>query len=473
MLLTAGIFCAATTYAQVTLFQDDFESGGANWSLNGGSGGNSWTITNDYTGFSPYVEDTPAQPGGTVNGPYSTYMHIYNANACGSLGICNASFDTGSTSNQPTSMASGISTTGYGNITLSFIYLCAGQPGSAYGTILYSVDNGTTWTDAGVTYVNVTTWTTGTLSLPAWANQANLRIRFKWQNASVGNDPAFAVDEVKIEGTAGTFASVSASAPNPDHYCANTQSSVTVNFTASGTINVGNTYTAELSNASGSFASPTTIGTLTSSSTGTLTINGTIPNYIPAGSGYRIRVNSSDPVSTGTDNGVNLVVNTLPTISILANPLDGNICNGESASLLANGGTSYFWTPSGTLSNPNAAVTSATPSTTTVYVATGTDANGCTNTASFTVTVNSCADISETDQLNFGIYPNPTSAMISIAVDPTVTVSGVDLMDLSGRIIRSYSEIPDQLNLSELSTGTYMIRVNTAYGSVSKYVIRN
>ncbi len=472
MLLTAGIFCAASTYAQVTLFQDNFESGGSNWSLNGGSGGNSWTITNDYTGFSPYVEDTPAQPGGTVNGPYSTYMHIYNASACGSLGICNASFDTGSTSNQPTSMASGISTTGYGNITLSFIYLCAGQPGSAYGTIQYSIDNGLSWTDAGVTYVNVTTWTTGSLSLPAWTNQANLRIRFRWQNASVGNDPAFAVDEVKIEGTAGTFASVAASAPNPDHFCATTQSSVTVNFTASGTINPGNVYTAQLSDAAGSFVSPTTLGTLSSSSTGALSINGTIPNYIPAGSGYRIRVNSSDPASTGTDNGVNLVVNTLPTVSILANPLDGNICNGQSASLMANGATSYFWTPSGTLSNPNSAITSATPSATTVYVATGTDANGCTNTASFTVTVNSCAGISEAEQNVFEVFPNPTSGTLSIIVDPSVSVSSVELLDLSGRTIQHYTEIPSELQLSELANGTFVIRMNTANGIVSKYVIK-
>lgn len=473
MLLTAGMFCAAATYAQVTLFEDDFESGGANWSLNGGSGGNSWTITNDYTGYSPFVEDTPAQPGGTVNGPYSTYMHIYNASACGALAICNASFDTGSTSNQPTTLASGITTTGYGNVTLSFIYLCAGQTGSAYGTIEYSVDNGSTWTSAGVTYVNVVTWTNASLTLPAWTNQANLKIRFRWQNGSVGNDPAFAIDEVKIEGTAGTFASVSATAPSPNQFCATTQSSVTVNFTASGTINAGNTYTAELSNAAGSFSSPTTIGTLSSSATGALSISGTIPNTIPAGSGYRIRVNSSDPVSTGTDNGVNLAVNSLPTISILGNPLDGNICNGESASLLANGGSTYFWTPAATLSNPTSAATSATPANTTVYVATGTDANGCTNTASFTVTVNSCADITEEQQNVFELFPNPTSDVVFISVDPTASVYAVDVLDLSGRIIQSYSEVPHQLELSELNNGTYIIRMNTSNGSTAKYVIKN
>ncbi len=69
----------------------------------------------------------------------------------------------------------------------------------------------------------------------------------------------------------------------------------------------GNVFTAQLSNASGSFASPVNIGTLTSNNNGT--ISGTIPVSTPAGSGYRIRVVSSNPtVVIGADNGTNLTV---------------------------------------------------------------------------------------------------------------------------------------------------------------------
>jgi hypothetical protein len=83
---------------------------------------------------------------------------------------------------------------------------------------------------------------------------------------------------------------------------------VNVDFTSIGTFNVGNIYTAQLSNSAGSFASPVVIGTLSSTSN-----SGTIASTIPAGTltgaGYRIRVISSSPVYTGTDNGSNLTIN--------------------------------------------------------------------------------------------------------------------------------------------------------------------
>jgi hypothetical protein len=72
----------------------------------------------------------------------------------------------------------------------------------------------------------------------------------------------------------------------------------TVAFTSSGTF-TGNTYTAELSNASGSFATPTNIGTLVSNANSG-TINITIPASTASGAGYLIRVVSSSPAVTGS-----------------------------------------------------------------------------------------------------------------------------------------------------------------------------
>jgi len=82
--------------------------------------------------------------------------------------------------------------------------------------------------------------------------------------------------------------------------------SVSVAYTTSGTFNGGNVFTAQLSDATGSFASPTNIGTVTATTSGT--ISASIPASTPAGTAYRIRVVSSSPVITGTDNGTNLVV---------------------------------------------------------------------------------------------------------------------------------------------------------------------
>ena len=68
-----------------------------------------------------------------------------------------------------------------------------------------------------------------------------------------------------------------------------------------------NVFSAQLSNASGSFASATNIGFLTSINAGF--IQATIPIGIPAGAAYRIRVVSSNPsVIASANNGINIIV---------------------------------------------------------------------------------------------------------------------------------------------------------------------
>jgi hypothetical protein len=71
---------------------------------------------------------------------------------------------------------------------------------------------------------------------------------------------------------------------------------ITVNFTTTGTFNAGNVFTAYLSDANGNFASQTAIG---STSSGT-SISAIIPANTPYGSGYKIKVQSSNPVVVGT-----------------------------------------------------------------------------------------------------------------------------------------------------------------------------
>ncbi|MCA4898613.1 MAG: hypothetical protein ING88_07505, partial [Cytophagales bacterium] len=82
---------------------------------------------------------------------------------------------------------------------------------------------------------------------------------------------------------------------------------VSVPYTITGSYGGGNVFTAQLSNATGSFAAPTAIGTLTTTAAGTITA--TIPLAQGAGTGYRIRVISSSPVINGTNNGTDLTIN--------------------------------------------------------------------------------------------------------------------------------------------------------------------
>jgi len=89
-------------------------------------------------------------------------------------------------------------------------------------------------------------------------------------------------------------------------------SSLSVPFTVSASFLPSNVFTAQLSDASGFFPPvPTVIGTLATTISGS--ISATIPGATPAGSGYRIRVVSNNPAVTGSDNGVNLTINTPST----------------------------------------------------------------------------------------------------------------------------------------------------------------
>ncbi|MEI8202349.1 MAG: T9SS type A sorting domain-containing protein [Bacteroidota bacterium] len=94
-------------------------------------------------------------------------------------------------------------------------------------------------------------------------------------------------------------------------YCSG--AAVSVAFTNAGTTTVyaNNVWTAQLSDASGSFASPVTIGTLSGATVGA--ISATIPAGTTAGTGYRIRVIGTQPATTGTDNGTNLTISPVPT----------------------------------------------------------------------------------------------------------------------------------------------------------------
>jgi hypothetical protein len=69
------------------------------------------------------------------------------------------------------------------------------------------------------------------------------------------------------------------------------EASVTIPYTASGIFTSGNVFTAQLSDEFGSFYTPTDIGSVTSTSSGS--ISATIPALTPTGTGYRIRVVSS------------------------------------------------------------------------------------------------------------------------------------------------------------------------------------
>jgi uncharacterized delta-60 repeat protein len=80
------------------------------------------------------------------------------------------------------------------------------------------------------------------------------------------------------------------------------------------------------------------------------------------------------PLSCAT---ITVTVNSLPVVSITG---ASTVCSGYSSSLTASGATSYLWS-----NGSSTAMTAVTPSINTTYSVTGTNSNGCSNTASFNV----------------------------------------------------------------------------------------
>jgi len=102
---------------------------------------------------------------------------------------------------------------------------------------------------------------------------------------------------------------------------------------------------------------------------------------------YRLRVDCSNGPVTGYSNELTLTVYALPTVTV--SPIADSYCSpgGTAVTLTAGGASTYTWNPTTGLSPTSGSPVDASPATTTVYTVTGTDGNGCTNTAMSTITV--------------------------------------------------------------------------------------
>lgn len=106
---------------------------------------------------------------------------------------------------------------------------------------------------------------------------------------------------------------------------------------------------------------------------------------------------------------VAITVNQLPNVSV--NTLGNQICSGQSTTLSALGAVTYSWS-----NNNSGSSIVVSPSTNTSYTVTGTDANGCKNTAVQAVAVNT------TPTLNL----NSSTNILCVGQSATLTVSGAN-----------------------------------------------
>ncbi len=224
-----------------------------------------------------------------------------------------------------------------------------------------------------------------------------------------------------------------------------------MSYTATGTFSSGNIFTAQLSDVSGSFTSPTAIGSISSTSSGT--IAAIIPANTPDGTGYRIRVVSSSPVVTGGDNGSDFNIYSIPQATIFASG-PTTFCDGDSVVLNSNTGTGLTWQ----WREGGSDISGATASSFTAVAA-----------GSYSVLITNggmCYD--ESLPVTVTVLPLPSATItaqgsLTICEGNSVQLQANAGTGLSYQWIRNSSDIPGaiQQQYSAVSAGTYVVRVTS------------
>ena len=302
-------------------------------------------------------------------------------------------------------------TTGLSDFVLNFKLMELDPTVSTGRTTTWNVDYGlgaspTSFTNVTTSPATITTtlnsWGTSNVSVNFGSKLNNIgsnvwiRICSKSTSSGSGSRPFTAIDDFSL-----SYNNFSAGTILPSSFCQGVDFSVP--YSVGGPFNLGNTFTAQLSDAFGNFINPLNIGSLSSILSGT--INATIPSNIQTGSGYRIRVAGSNPALISGDNGVNLTITELPIVSISGCDQLFKNSSTLTANISSVGAiTNYQWVLNGITnvgSNLSTYITSIAGS----YTVIATGASGCSATSSAFVLKSNSTPLS-------GIYtiPDPTCA---------------------------------------------------------------
>ncbi|RAR69275.1 beta strand repeat-containing protein, partial [Flavobacterium aciduliphilum] len=345
-------------------------------------------------------------------------------------------FNTTSTSASVAySLNSNVNLSGASSAQLTFSHQLSSEASYDYGYVEYSSNGGSTWTTfptssyagsgtlknsvvsfdsssysswSGITTAfSNTFWKTETINIPVAALTSQFRIRFRYTTDSSTNYLGWLIDNVNISATSSQIVwspstNLYTNVEATTAYSGGTAATVYAKLTSS------TTYTATAANGS-------------CSSTATVTVT---PNPLPT-----ITADSAATICTG----------------------------GSGATLTAAGGTSYTWSPSTGLNGTTGSSVIANPSDTTTYTITGTDANGCVNTATSTVSVNNSVVI--------GTQPANQVILQDTAASFSVTATGTGI---------SYQwQVNDGggwANIDGATNATYTI--DSASASLNGYVYR-
>jgi PKD repeat protein len=425
--------------AQTTIWQNDFENS-AEWTLNISTGQNDidanlWVISD--------AEGGVAAGGCGVAGNGNKTLHVgcqgtwcvgtgatYNAGD-GGLGFISA------TTNKRAVFASNISTLNSQNLSVEFDYIGIGQANDDFGTVVYSTDGGTTWTNLQTITPAATCangqglWTHLSIPLPvSCENSSTLRIGFNWTNSNdgTGTDPSLAINNLKISTTippvpqAGFNVNASELCQN---YC----------FTFTNTSSDASTYFWDFGNGNSS------------------NLENPQPLCFNLPGQYVITLIACN--NQGCDT-------TTQTVTVLQSPFTGlEFLNGQITALQPNALYQWLLCPSLTLI-PGATSVEYTPPINGEYAVIVTLANGCSDTSEC-ITINTL-DIEEISRLS-KLSPNPGNGTFSLKPDQS-EVDEISIFDITGRAHEFYFD-GNEYTLRTNKKGLFFLSIKLKNGTHS------
>jgi PKD repeat protein len=437
--LIAILFVALDFFgiSQSTIWQNDFENP-AEWTLNVSTGQNDidanlWVISD--------AEGGVAAGGCGVAGNGNKTLHVgcqgawcvgtgatYNAGD-GGLGFISA------TTNKRAVIASNISTLNSQNLSVEFDYIGIGQANDDFGTVIYSTDGGTTWTNLQTITPSTTCangqglWTHLSIPLPvSCENSSTLRIGFNWKNSNdgAGTDPSLAINNVKITTNI---------PPDPVANFTLNDNQICQNYciTFSNTSSDATTYSWDFGNGNSS------------------TLENPQPLCFNLPGQYVITLIACN--NQGCDT-------TSQTVTVLQAPFTGlEFLNGQITSLQPNALYQWLLCPSLTII-PGATSVEYTPPINGEYAVIVTLANGCSDTSDCIV----ISDLGIQEQVSsLGLFPNPGNGTFSIDSE-LYNSCEIAVFDVTGRKQEILWE-GNSITIVTASKGLFFVRIKVENGA--------
>jgi hypothetical protein len=172
------------------------------------------------------------------------------------------------------------------------------------------------------------------------------------------------------------------------------------------------------------------------------------------------QVSGKDNKNCMHSGAVTVTVNPNPVVNV--NATHTSICVGETATLTANGATTYSWGAAGAGAS---IMVIPTLGINYIYAVTGTDTKGCMSTASFTLSGNKCVGVTEFSGLSgLNVYPNPNTGNFVIELNNGAE-KAIEISDVTGRMILSdkTTEASLSVDISGYANGVYYVKIESAH----------